>query len=447
MRAVLGFTAAAALVVAGAWWLAGLPGSLTATVQDTTIQASMPMALFGLGVLFVAFYVVMRLLSHLFNLPRYLRQRARARQSAQGQEAITRTLVALAAGDGEAARREAERGRRLIGDTPLMLTLSAQASRQAGHEGEAEAAYRALAARPEAPLLGFRGLMRQAMARGDWEAASDLARKAERVYPNAPWLREERTHLALRTNDWAEALRHSRPSARAALAVAAAETTTDPAESRRLAKQAFEAEPTLAPAAIAYANRLRASGKEKAAQDVLRRAWTMAPQPDLADTYLAPLTDPGARLQAAEEMVQGAPDHAEDHLLLARLALEAGRPAEAKHHAEAARAAGLNQRRLWLLIADIAEAEGDAAAGQDALRYAAVADPDPAWQCEACNTQPPGWTPVCPHCGTPGQVRWRQPKGDALPAPGTAETAPAGPGERPIPRLAQAEDVEGVPVP
>lgn len=453
MRAVLGFTAAAALVIAAAWWLAGLPGSFTATIQNTTIQASMPMFLFGLGVLFVAFYVALRLLSYLFRLPFYLRRRARAHQQIQGEAATNRVLVALAAGEGEAARREAERARRLLGDTPLLLALSAQASHQAGREAEAEATYRALASRPEVPLIGWRGLLRQAMARGDWEGAAEYARKAELASPNAAWLREERLHLALRTGNWGDALRLASPNARAALATAAAETVADPAEARRLTKRAFEADPSLAPAAIAYANRLRAAGKEPEAQDVLRQAWQTAPQPDLADTYLAVFTDPRARLRAAEEFVEASPDHPESHLLLARVLLEDGRPADAKRHAEAARAAGLNQHRLWLLLADIAEAEGDAAGGRDALRFAAVADPDPVWQCEECRTRPGGWTSVCPHCGTPGKVQWVQPKQTLLHSAQASPQASSeafgastdGSGERHVPRLAETKDIEGVP--
>lgn len=462
MRAVLGFTAAAALVITAAWWLAGLPGGVTATIQGTTFQVSAPVFLASMGALFVAFYVALRLLSHLFRLPIYLRRRAQAYQRTQGEAATNRVLVALAAGEGEAARREAERARRLLGDTPLLLALSAQASQQAGREGEAEAAYRALASRPEVPLIGWRGLLRQAMARGDWEAAADYARKAEAASPNTAWMREERLSLALRTGNWADALRLASPTARAALATAAAETVEDPAEARGLAKRAFEADPSLAPAAIAYANRLRAAGREPDAQDVLRQSWKTAPHPDVADIYLAVFTDPRARLRAAEEFVETDPDHPESHLMLARALLEAGRPADARRHAEAAREAGLNQHRLWLLLADIAEAEGDAAGGRDALRFAAVADPDPVWQCEECRTQPGGWVSVCPHCGTPGKVRWVQPKHALLHGPqaspqarsgassgassdAASEASADGSAERHAPRRSETKDIEGVP--
>jgi len=104
-------------------------------------------------------------------------------------------------------------------------------------------------------------------------------------------------------------------------------------------------------------------------------------------------------------------DHPESHFLLARLCLEAGLTGEARRHAEAARRAGLNQRRLWLLLADLeAEERGDSEAGRaaqhDALRQAAIAEPDPGWRCDACGTAQPHWSAACPACHTPGRMQW-----------------------------------------
>jgi HemY protein len=95
---------------------------------------------------------------------------------------------------------------------------------------------------------------------------------------------------------------------------------------------------------------------------------------------------------------------------------------EARRHAEAARDAGLNQRRLWLLLADIEEADhGDSEAGRlaqrDALRRAASADPDPTWRCTVCHTQQPVWHPACPACATAGGLRWSSVGPGAYPVP------------------------------
>jgi HemY protein len=139
---------------------------------------------------------------------------------------------------------------------------------------------------------------------------------------------------------------------------------------------------------------------------VLREAWETAPQPDLATAALSGIADPMQRLKAAEKLVARNPDHPESHLLMARCALAAGLPGEARRHAETAREQ-LNERRVWMLLADLEELEhGHTEAVRDALRHAAMADPDPTWRCAGCGTNHAAWHPVCPNCGIPGRITW-----------------------------------------
>lgn len=410
MRAALRFLVVAAVAVGIAWAVSLLPGTVAATLGTLTFEASTPVAVLLAAILFVLLYILFRLVGALFRIPRRLRRRRANRARARGDAAVTRALVALAAGDAFAARREAERARADLGDQPIALLLAAGAGKLAGREGDATAAYNALAARPDAAFLGLRGLLRQAVERDDLDAAANLARRAEAVQPGAAWLRAERLHLALRTGAWRDALRLAPPDGsalRAALTTAAAaDPTTQPAEARRLAKAAWEADPTLAPAVLAYAKRLRDTGREGAAQEALRRAWAAVPQPDLAAFSLEYVTKPLARVNAGKTFVQEAPDLPDSLLLLARLSLDAGLLGEARRHLDAAAATGLRQRRLFVLKADLAEAEGNPAATREALREAATAEPDPEWRCTACGTVQPEWRPVCPACGTAGSLAW-----------------------------------------
>ncbi len=436
MVAVLGFTLLAALCVVFAWWVAALPGSVAIVIAGTTIETSTPVALTLLGLLFLAIYLVVRLVAGAIRLPRVLRRGRRDRNRLRGDAAVTRALVALAANDAGAARREAERSRRLLGDTPLTLLLAAQAGRQAGRDTEAAAVFQLLADRTDGKLLGLRGLLRLAVAREDWPEAAKLAAQAEAAHPGAAWLTEERQRMALQTGQYREALRlmgparrqSADPDVRAALGVAAADEEADPNAALRQAKQAFESAPSLGPAAIAYARRLRAGGRERPALEVLRRSWSLLPQPEVADTYLETLTDPLARHRAARELVTASPAHPDSALLLARTSLEAGLTAEAARHAGTARGAGLADRRLWVLMADIAEADGDAAASQEALRHIAGALPAPAWRCGNCGTLHQAWHPVCEACGVPGKIGWT--------AGGAEQVAPA--------RIAAPAVIEGL---
>jgi HemY protein len=414
MRRVIWVLVVGAFVVAIAWWVANLPGRVSVNLAGIAIETTTPIAVVLLAVALLVLLFLLRLLIALVALPRTLRNWRRHRRASAGDQAITRTLIALAAGDAS-ARRLAARARRLLGDTPQTLLLAAEAGRLAGSDAEAERFYRCLAERDDAAFLGLRGLFRQAMAHEDWEGAADLARRAEAIHPGAEWLREERTVLAVRTGNWNQALALAGNGAdRFTYATAAADAAPDPLQAVRLARDAWQDNPAFTPAALAYARRLREAGRESRAQEVIRTSWKVAPHPELAEFALAPLTEPIARVREAVKLVAGNSEHAESQFLLARLSLAAGLTGEARHHAEAARRAGMRQRRLWLLFADLEAAEhGDSEAGRlaqhDALRQAAAAEPDPVWRCEHCGAVYAKWLPVCPACRAAGRIRWGEP--------------------------------------
>jgi HemY protein len=408
MRRIVVFLVVAAALIAFAWWLADLPGMVSAQIGNTSFAASTPVAALAAIVLFILAYLIVRLLVMVLRLPSRTRRMRAARERKRGETAVTRTLLALASGDAQTARREAQRSRSLLGDTPQTLLLAAYAGRQAGQQEEAEAAFNLLAARKDAAFLGLRGLIQGAMARGEWEAAAALSRQAEETNPGAPWLRAERARLAIRAGSWKQALELSGPGDPVAtLGTAAANAeTTSPAEARRMAKRAWMADQSFAPAALAYARRLRDIGRESRAQDVLRIAWGLAPHPALAEAAMGGGTYAISRQRRAESLAAAAPEHPESLFLLAKTELETGRLAEAARHAAAARDAGMDQRRLWLLMATIAERAGDREAQEDSLRHAASAEPDSRWRCETCGTAQAEWQPVCSACSAVGTVAW-----------------------------------------
>jgi len=418
MRLVLGLILLTAAAVGAGWWLVHLTGQFSLSIGSLQIQTPLSVAILTLILIVLAAYVLLRALATVLRLPGAFRTRGHHSRRRRGDSAVTNTLIALAAREPADARREAARARRLLGDTPQTLLLSAYAGSIAGDDAEAEAAFEKLAERKDSAFLGLRGLLRLAVARGDLTRAHELAREAEKAQPGAAWLREERAQLAVRTGDWHDALALTKDEKpHAALAAAAAEKEADPDKARKLAKQAWKRDPSLPAAAIAYARRLRDGRREKSALDVLRRSWTANPHPELADFALAPATDKLARLKTGTALVADAPSHAESHLLLGRLHLEAGQIDDATRHANAATAAGLNQRRVHVLHADIADAGGDEAAQRNALRLAANADPDPSWRCTSCGATHEHWLPACPACHSVGRIVWTAPPRGLLAAP------------------------------
>jgi HemY protein len=405
------------VVFAAAWFIASLPGRVSIDAGPYTVETSDSLAVTALLLLFIALYAVVRLVMLVLYVPRAGSLWRGGRRRRAGDLAVTRALVALAAGEKADARREASRARALLGDTPQTLLLTAEAGRLSGRDDEATAAFHALAARDDSAFLGLRGLLANAITQQKWSEAAALARQAEAAHPGAAWLRHERAQLAIRAGDWAEALALAGPSGPAgvspvpALAVGAALAETDPDRAGRLARQALKADPSFTPAVLARAGQLRARGREKNALAVLADGWKRAPHPDIAALALAPVTEKLARASAAQHLTAGLPDHPETHLLLARTALDAGVVGEARRHLEAARNAGVNQRRAWLMLAELEEEDrGDTEAGRlaqrEALRRAAGADPDPEWRCSACHTPRSAWRAACPVCLTPGGLVW-----------------------------------------
>jgi HemY protein len=409
MRAILALIIVSAIAVAVGWWIEHLVGGLTLQLGGTTVQAPLSVTVLALILVVVAVYLVTRLLATVLGLPGAFRRGGVTRTRRRGDQAVTKTLIALAARDPDDARTQAARARNLLGDTPQTLLLAAYAGNMAGNAEQAEAAFEKLANRKDSAFLGLRGLLRLAIERDDFVRAAELARQAEAAHPGAAWLRGERTQLALRTGAWADALQLTQDDApKAGFGAAAAEAEADPAIAHKFAKAAFKRDPGLAAAAIAYARRLRLGNREKAAQDVLRKNWTLAPNPEVADFALLPAPDKRARLQSGFDLVKGAPDHPESQLLLAQLSLEAGLVDDAHKHVERAREGGLDERRVHLLLADIYEAEGNDSAQRDALRGAAMAAPDPGWRCENCGSTLGSWSPACPVCANVGRIKWGQ---------------------------------------
>ncbi len=417
MRRILKTIVWAVLAVAIAWFISGLAGRVSIEAGPYTLETSDSVLVAALLVLFALLYILVRVVTLVILVPRAgsLWRGARRRQA--GERAVTRALVALAAGEKTDARREAARARQLLGDTPQTLLLVAEAGRLSGRDDESMAALRALAARKDSALLGLRGLLSSAIAKENWSEAAALARQAEAAHPGAAWLRHERAQLAVRAGDWAEALSLAGPGGgpggpRAALSVGAASLTALPDQAERLTRQALKSDPGFVPAVLAHAAQLRARGREKKAQAILADGWKRSPHPDISALALAPSPDKTERVLVAKRLAAGAPDHPESQMLLAQVSLDAGLMAEARRHLDAAQAGGLDQRRVWLLRAELEEEEhGDTEAGRlaqrDALRRAANADPDPEWRCESCHTALPAWRPACPACLTPGAVVWR----------------------------------------
>jgi HemY protein len=393
------FVLIAAVLLVLAWWIGGLPGDVTAHAGRYTVETSTPAALLVLFLIALFFVILLRVIGGIRRAPGGVSAWRGGRRQRLGELATQRGIVALAAGDAAAARAEAGRARKLLGDTPLVLLLTAESARLAGQAVQAQAAFLQLTGHKDMAFLGHRGLLRHSIAQGEHDQAHTHALAAEGAYPGSRWLRGQRLELAVRQENWAGALALTKvPAEVAALATGAAQASTDPRRALGFAKQAVRADPTLAPAVVAMADALEAVGKPRAARRALLAGWKARPHPLIAQAWFAPVATPLERAQAAAELAAANPGHAESELVLGETALAARLTGEARRHAEAAVAAGAADGRAdnILAVLDDKPASGAASAG---------------WVCSACHTAQGGWEPACPNCHRSGSL---------LPRPGTA---------------------------
>jgi HemY protein len=210
----------------------------------------------------------------------------------------------------------------------------------------------------------------------------------------------------------------------AALAPAAAAKAED-RKAVGFAKQAVRADPTLAPAVVAYADALRKIRRFGAARRALIAGWRQAPHPLIAENFIAAFPTPIERAQTVTELVAANPGHPESELLLAQTSLAAQLTGEARRHAAAAIAAGLTDGRAAAVLAALGDKPDMAAT------------PAPVWLCTACHTSHAAWAPVCPYCHKPGSLAWKTTSTALVPASGDSVTARAA-GDSLTPRAAGA---------
>lgn len=421
-----------AAIVAVVGFLAGHPGHVEIVWQGWQIDTSAAVlsAMFILAVL--ALWVLIALIRGVWRWPHRQRRRREIRRRRAGEDAMTRGLVALAAGDAVRAQREAARAGALLDRAPMPLLLAAEAAQQQGDRDGARRSFTKLLERPETELLGLRGLLGEALKAGDDAVARRFAERARELRPDSSWLAETALALQGRAADWpaardtlADAARHgalTAERARHARGVVLyelsreAERAQDLRRAAALAARAQTLLPDLAEAALHHARLLLGLKRHRAARRVIERAWRTAPHPDLARAYLEadPAEQPLAQAAALQRLAAENPDAAESHVAIAEAALNARLWGEARRHLGLAVAAAPPpgpSRRLCLMMARLEETEpGDPKAARDWLERAANAPPDPCHVCGRCNAASLAWYPVCGQCGAFDTLSWRMPE-------------------------------------
>src|SRR5262245_25906870 len=190
----------------GAAWIADQNGNLTLVWNGWRVSTTLPVAVLIFGLAAAAMLFFWSILAGLLGLPRRVRRAARARSEARGRDAIARGLIAIGAGDEQAARRHAGVAARHATNNPLTLMLAAQSAQMAGDRQGAYRAFYAMAEREDTRLLGLRGLFIEAQRNDDPLGAVAAAEEALKVAPQTGWASHAVLGFHCAHADWARAL-------------------------------------------------------------------------------------------------------------------------------------------------------------------------------------------------------------------------------------------------
>ena len=425
------------VAVALAWgvvWIADNRGQMSLEWGGWRVDTSAGVLGIVVAVFAVAVALFYRLWLFLTRAPKRIGDVLKERRSQKGYKALTKGMVAVAAGDAEEARKQVGKADGLLGEPPLTLLLKAQAAQLNGDENAAESFFTAMLDDVEMEFLGLRGLLNQAMKRGDDATALELAHRAQALNPKSAWLADTVFQLEARAGSWLgadEALKrvgkltdltkrdvcHRRAVTLLGQSVEA-EKAGDAHAAIKFAQKAVNEDPDLTPAAAHLSRLLLADGSERKAKSVIEKAWSAQPHPDFVALYFTAsnATDGLKKMAAAQKLLALNPTAPDAHIAVAMAALEAQLWGEARTHLQAAIDAapdvGGQMRTALTLMARLEEQDrGDNDAAREWLARAAAAGADPAWVCGDCGHVDAHWAPHCPKCNTFDSLAWATPPG------------------------------------
>ncbi len=374
MVRILLYVLGLALVTAGAVWLADRPGAVMVEWLGWRIETTVPILLVALAIVGAGLGSLFRLIVRILRWPAAWTASRRDGRRRKGYLALTDGLAAAAGGDARQARKLAERAEKLLADPALTRLLSAQTAQLSGDEAVAQTHFQAMLERPETAALGLRGLLRQALERGDEATAIDLATRSRMITPADRWLIDSLFDLLVRAGRLREAqdllddavrnkalpreevgLRKARLlQDRAARAAAGG----DARSAIDFARQALKIDPGLTAAALCLARLYAEAGKTRRAAAVLETAWARHPDAALAEAYagLVPEEDALPRVRRLEKLVSSRPDDVESHLALAQASFEAKLWGQTRKHLLAA-ADARPSPAVFRLLAQLEQAE------------------------------------------------------------------------------------------
>ncbi|WP_299779926.1 heme biosynthesis HemY N-terminal domain-containing protein [uncultured Roseobacter sp.] len=443
------FVGVVALLALGAGYLLESEGGVQVTVMGSEYTFGPLQSVIAVAVLVVALWVLLKLVSLLVATWRFLNgdETALSRyfdrnRERKGFDALSEGMMALASGEGRLAMTKAAKAEKYLGKPELTNLLTAQAAELAGDRQKAEETYKKLVTNDATRFVGVRGILKQKLADGDTETALKLAEKAFAIKPKHEETQDVLLRLQAQKEDWSGARQtlsaklkhgnlprdvHKRRDAVLALSEAK-DVLSDGSgiETQEKAIEANKLSPDLIPAAVMAAHSYIEKGKPRLATRLLKKAWDVAPHPDLAAAFAAIEPDETSeqRLKRFASLTRSNPQHPETRMLLAELHIAN------EDFPEARRALGDlvetdPTARSVTLMAAIERGEGaDDAVVRGWLARALTVSRGPQWICDNCQHIHAEWAPICENCESFDTLAWKTPPLSEVAMPGGVQMLP-----------------------
>ena len=427
MLGALRFLLVVAVISAVVAWLAEHPGIIFMEWQGYRVETSVAFL--------IVFLVTTAILSafgyHIFiilrHIPTQLSGLLRERRQQKGYKALTRGMVAIAAGDAIEARRQEKQVQVLLEELPLTMLLSAQAAQLNGDETAAEQFFQAMTKQSETEFLGIRGLLNQALTRNDKPAALKLAMRAYCIRPNSDRAANQLFNLQVLNGQWLNAQvtndkqvksrlidKNTGRRRKALLTLQQgleASTSDNPESALKYFKGSYDSDPSFIPAVLNYVKKLIEQKRDSTAIDVIKKTWRTHPHPDVVLPYwqASNASDGPEIVKTTETLARENPNHPESFIALARAAIEAQLWSEARKYLTtlASKYDGNDEARICRLWADLEKFESENFSESQAwLTRALLARGDPAWVCGQCGNSTSDWSGFCTNCESFDSLSW-----------------------------------------
>lgn len=428
------FLALAAVVAFGTTYIMDTEGQVTIAFGGQERSITPLMFVLIIIALFVAMLILLKLVGFLVSVLKFVNGDETAisryfdrNREQKGFDALSDSMIALAAGDGKAAMAKATRAERYLERPELTQLVNAQAAAISGNKDRAQEHFKELLKHERTRFVGVQGLLKQKLNEGDTKTALALAQKAFAINPSHSETIGTLFQLQTDKSDWDGARAtlgaHVRSRAltkdvgkrrQAVLSLAnavAAKDESDTAKALEEALNANKAAPGLVPAAVLVASLKSEKGETRKAGQVIQKAWAQNPHPDLAAAFAALVPDetPLERIKRFKAILKIKPDHAETRMLEAELNLAAEDfPAARKSLGDLAET-DPTVRSLAILAAVERGSGADEAVVSGYLARAVSAPRGESWICDNCGHIHADWSPLCDSCSTFDAVGWSRP--------------------------------------